>query len=71
MRKHRGMISVVNKKVIVGDELALLPWALGVPAGLRAALEDGSFLTNAPMTPSEVRRRYSKGRDFDVVLRKG
>jgi hypothetical protein len=30
-----------------------------------------SFLTSAPMTPSEVRRRYSNGRDFDVVLRKG
>jgi len=30
-----------------------------------------SFLTRAPMTPREVRRRYSKGRDLDVVLRKG
>lgn len=30
-----------------------------------------SFLTSAPMTPSEVRRRYSKGRDLDVVLRNG
>lgn len=30
-----------------------------------------SFLTRAPMTPREVRRRYSKGRDFEVVLRKG
>lgn len=30
-----------------------------------------SFLTSAPITPSEVRRRYSKGRDFEVVLRKG
>ena len=30
-----------------------------------------SFLTRAPMTPSEVRRRYSKGRDLEVVLRKG
>lgn len=32
---------------------------------------DESFLTRAPMTPRDVRRRYSKGRDFDVVLRKG
>lgn len=32
---------------------------------------DESFLTRAPMTPSEVRRRYSNGRDFDVVLRNG
>jgi hypothetical protein len=30
-----------------------------------------SFLTSAPMTPSDVRRRYSNGRDFDVVLRNG
>jgi hypothetical protein len=30
-----------------------------------------SFLTSAPMTPREVRRRYSKGRDLEVVLRKG
>lgn len=30
-----------------------------------------SFLTRAPMTPSEVNRKYSNGRDFDVVLRKG
>lgn len=32
---------------------------------------DESFLTSAPMTPSEVRRRYSKGRDLDVVFRNG
>ena len=30
-----------------------------------------SFLTSAPITPSEVKRRYSKGRDLEVVLRKG
>jgi hypothetical protein len=30
-----------------------------------------SFLTSAPITPSDVRRRYSKGRDLDVVLRNG
>jgi len=28
-------------------------------------------LTRAPMTPREVRRRYSKGLVFEVVLRKG
>lgn len=32
---------------------------------------DESFLTRAPMTPREVSRRYSKGLDFDVVLRNG
>ena len=30
-----------------------------------------SFLTRAPMTPREVRRRYSNGRDFEVVFRNG
>jgi len=30
-----------------------------------------SFFTSAPITPSEVNRRYSKGRDLDVVLRNG
>ena len=30
-----------------------------------------SFLTRAPMTPSDVSRRYSKGRDLDVVFRNG
>ena len=32
---------------------------------------DESFLTNAPITPRDVRRRYSKGRDLEVVLRNG
>jgi len=30
-----------------------------------------SFLTRAPITPSEVSRKYSKGRDFEVVFKKG
>jgi hypothetical protein len=30
-----------------------------------------SDFTSAPMTPREVRRRYSNGRDLEVVLRKG
>lgn len=30
-----------------------------------------SFFTRAPMTPRLVSRRYSKGRDFEVVFRKG
>ena len=55
---------------MVGDEL-VFPWLPGVPEGLSAAVEDGSFFTKAPITPREVRRRYSKGRDFEVVLRKG
>jgi hypothetical protein len=32
---------------------------------------DESFFTKAPMTPSEVRRRYSKGRDLEVVFKNG
>ena len=64
------MISVVRRNVIVGEEF-VLPWVFGVLAGLREALDDGSFLTSAPITPRDVRRRYSNGRDFDVVFRKG
>ena len=70
IRKQRGMISVVRRKVIVGDEL--LPEELfGWPLVVKAELVEGSFLTSAPITPKEVRRRYSKGRDLDVVLRHG
>jgi len=68
MRRHRGMISVVNRKVIVGDELFVLP---GVPTEFIETLAEGSFLTRAPITPKEVSRRYSKGLDLEVVLRKG
>jgi len=50
IRRHRGMISVVSKKLMTSLE---------------------SFLTRAPMTPRDVRRRYSKGRDLDVVFKKG
>jgi hypothetical protein len=50
MRKQRGMISVVKRKLMTSEE---------------------SFLTIAPITPRLVRRRYSKGRDLEVVLRKG
>ena len=50
MRRQRGMISVVNRKLITSDE---------------------SFLTRAPMTPKDVSLRYSKGLDFEVVLRNG
>jgi len=50
IRRHSGIISVVNRKLITSEE---------------------SFFTRAPMTPSDVRRRYSNGRDFEVVLRNG
>jgi hypothetical protein len=70
MRKHRGMISVVRRNVMVGDEL-LAEVLFGWPLEVMAELVEGSFLTRAPMTPREVRRRYSNGRDLDVVLRNG
>jgi hypothetical protein len=50
IRRQRGIISVVRRKLITSDE---------------------SFFTRAPMTPSDVRRRYSNGRDLEVVFRKG
>jgi hypothetical protein len=71
MRKQSGIISVVRRNVMVGEELPEFACAPGVPDGLIETLEDGSFLTKAPMTPNDVRRRYSKGRDFEVVFRKG
>ena len=70
MRRQSGIISVVRRKVMVGDELLLWPLAPGVPLGLNED-EDGSFLTRAPITPREVRRRYSNGLDLEVVLRNG
>src|SRR5436853_7437476 len=70
MRRHRGIISVVRRNVIVGDEF-VLPWLPGVPEGFKPEVEDGSFLTSAPITPREERRKYSNGRDLEVVLRNG
>jgi hypothetical protein len=65
------MISVVKRNVIVGEEFPAFACAPGVPDGLIETLEEGSFLTKAPITPSEVSRRYSKGRDLEVVFKKG
>lgn len=50
MRRQRGMISVVRRKLMTSVE---------------------SFLTSAPITPSEVSRRYSNGLDFEVVFKNG
>lgn len=33
--------------------------------------KEGHTLTRAPMTPRDVRRRYSKGRVLEVVFKKG
>jgi hypothetical protein len=70
IRRQSGIISVVKRKVIVGEEF-VLPCVLGVLAALMPALDDGSFLTNAPMTPRDVSRKYSNGLDLDVVFKKG
>eukprot|EP00419_Tripos_fusus_P019603 CAMPEP_0172743802 /NCGR_PEP_ID=MMETSP1074-20121228/133253_1 /TAXON_ID=2916 /ORGANISM="Ceratium fusus, Strain PA161109" /LENGTH=127 /DNA_ID=CAMNT_0013574603 /DNA_START=268 /DNA_END=651 /DNA_ORIENTATION=+ len=50
MRKHNGMISVCNKKLITSAS---------------------STLTRAPITPSDVSRKYSKGRSLLTVFKKG
>ena len=70
MRRHKGMISVVRRNVIVGEEL-LPEGVIAWPLAEIFAFVEGSFLTRAPITPSEVRRRYSNGRDFEVVFRNG
>lgn len=47
---------------------------LGYDGGLECSeKKKGCALTftSAPITPREVRRRYSKGRVFDVVFKKG
>ncbi len=41
------------------------------PATQPAAPQRQRTLTSAPMTPRDVRRRYSKGRVLEMVLRKG
>lgn len=64
------MISVVRRKVIVGEEL-LPDEVFGWPVEVRAEVVEGSFLTRAPITPKEVSLRYSNGRDLEVVLRNG
>jgi len=70
IRRQRGMISVVRRKVIVGEEL-LPDEVFGWPVEVRAEVVEGSFLTRAPITPKEVSLRYSNGRDLEVVLRNG
>lgn len=37
----------------------------------RAAITGRRTLTRAPMTPNEVKRRYSKGRVLEVVFKNG
>ena len=56
----------------MNDSVVVVLLGLGISEDeqRRQSSSEGT-LTRAPMTPSEVRRRYSKGRVFEVVLRKG
>jgi hypothetical protein len=74
--------SMVIKKDLLhdenGDSLAQFGAGLhdghsGIISVVRRKLmtSELSFLTRAPMTPREVRRRYSNGRDLEVVFRNG
>jgi hypothetical protein len=59
--------------LLSSDPVSIIRRQSGIISVVRRKLitSELSFLTRAPMTPREVRRRYSKGRDFEVVLRKG
>ena len=70
MRRQRGIISVESKKWMT----VLLSFCC------RKVYYEKKFvgerneiltLTRAPMTPREVRRRYSNGRVLDAVFKKG
>lgn len=64
------MISVDNKKWMT--VLLSFCWFDQCQRDCRDDLpHDKLTLTRAPITPREVRRKYSKGRVLDVVLRKG
>jgi hypothetical protein len=63
------MISVERRKLIT-EELSFC-YEPDIVRKFWAAYCNGLTLTRAPMTPREVRRRYSKGRVLEVVLRKG
>ena len=55
------------------DPVSMIRRQRGMISVVRRKLmtSEESFFTKAPITPKEVRRRYSNGRDLDVVLRKG
>jgi hypothetical protein len=75
IRRQSGMISVERRKLITSE----LSFCYNVnvskseirPDQTRKDHKGSLTLTRAPMTPSEVRRRYSNGRVLLVVLRKG
>jgi len=59
--------------LLSSDPVSMMRRQSGMISVVRRKLmtSDESFLTSAPMTPREVRRRYSNGRDFEVVFKKG
>lgn len=59
--------------LLSSDPVSMIRRHSGIISVVRRKLmtSEESFLTRAPMTPRLVRRRYSNGRDLDVVLRKG
>ena len=69
IRRQRGIISVERRKWMT----VLLSFCWDKVSTTICKFQEQSIrtLTKAPITPREVRRRYSKGRVLDVVLRNG
>lgn len=59
--------------LLSSDPVSMMRRQSGIISVVRRKLitSELSFFTKAPMTPRDVRRRYSNGRDFEVVLRNG
>jgi hypothetical protein len=59
--------------LLSSDPVSIMRRHSGMISVVRRKLmtSEESFLTRAPMTPRDVRRRYSNGRDLDVVFRNG
>jgi len=59
--------------LLSSDPVSIIRRHSGIISVVRRKLitSEESFLTSAPMTPRDVNLRYSKGRDFEVVLRNG
>lgn len=81
VRRQRGMISVDSRKFITDCihyhwsgcgmvRASLLRLQLKQGNEMSRTVESSCF-TRAPMTPKAVSLKYSKGRVFEVVLRKG
>lgn len=59
--------------LLSSDPVSMIRRHSGMISVVRRKLmtSEESFFTRAPITPREVNRRYSKGRDLDVVFRNG